>query len=102
MRDLYTSMDSARLGFYRSVLEEAGIAAFIRNENLAQVTNMLAMVLQPTLCVVNDNDYEEALALLKPYHFQAATNNTEDWLCACNESNPATFDLCWNCGAARS
>lgn len=101
MRDLLTSLDSTRLGFYKSILEEAGISCFIRNETTAQLTNIFIMPLQPTLCLVNDADYEQASALLRPYSSPQALSS-EEWPCpSCKESNPASFDLCWNCQTAK-
>ncbi len=101
MRELYTSMDSTRIGFYKSILDEAGIACYIQNDTTSQVTNMLAMVFQPTLCIVDDERYDEALELLSP-HLDETPLTAENWSCpACKESNPASFDLCWNCQAEK-
>lgn len=101
MRDLITSIDSTRLGFFKSILDEAGIACFIRNETTAQLTNIFIGPLQPTLCLVDEADFERASALLLP-HQSAATGSTEEWLCpACKESNPASFELCWKCQTAK-
>ena len=74
MRDLLTSLDWTRLGFYKSVLDEAGIASFIRNEHTAQLINVLIAPCQPSLCVVNDDDYDTAMALLQPHHDQTASS----------------------------
>lgn len=101
MRDLLTSLDSTRLGFYKSILDEAGIACFIRNETTAQLVNIFIMPLQPTLCLLNDADYEQASALLR-VHLSSQSAAAEEWLCAaCKESNPASFEVCWNCQAAK-
>lgn len=101
MRDLITSIDSTRLGFFKSILDEAEIPCFIRNETTAQLVNIFAMPLQPTLCLLNDADYEQASALLRPHH-SPEVSTAEDWLCpACKESNPAAFEVCWKCQAAK-
>jgi hypothetical protein len=101
MRDLLTSLDSTRLGFYKSILDEAGISCFIRNETTAQLANIFIMPLQPTLCLVNDDDYAQASALLRP-HISPQACSSEEWVCpGCKESNPASFELCWNCQAAK-
>ena len=101
MRDLITSIDSTRLGFFKSILDEAEIACFIRNETTAQLTNIFIGPLQPTLCLVNDHDYEQASALLRP-HQTEGTCAAEEWLCPpCKESNPASFELCWKCQTAQ-
>ncbi|MCB1275999.1 DUF2007 domain-containing protein [Prosthecobacter sp.] len=101
MRDLITSMDSTRLGFFKSILDEAGIPCFIRNETTAQLTNIFIGPLQPTLCLLNDSDYDEASALLREHQSPQFTSS-EEWLCpACKESNPASFELCWKCQAPK-
>jgi hypothetical protein len=101
MRDLITSIDSTRLGFFRSILEEAGIACFIRNETTSQLTNIFIGPLQPTLCLVEDADFERASELL-PHQSEGACT-AEEWLCPdCKESNPASFEVCWKCQTAKN
>jgi hypothetical protein len=102
MRDLITSLDSTRLGFFKSILEEADIACFIRNETTAQLTNIFIGPLQPTLCLVDDADFEQASALLLPHQSEGSCT-AEEWLCpACKESNPASFEVCWKCQAVKN
>lgn len=104
MRDLITSLDSTRLGFFKSILDEAGIACFIRNETTAQLTNIFIGPLQPTLCLVDDADFAEASALLLPHQApeEAVFSAEDDWCCpACKESNPVSFALCWKCQTAK-
>jgi hypothetical protein len=101
MRELLTSLDWTRLGFYKSVLDEAGIASFIRNEHTAQLVNVLIAPCQPSLCVVNDDDYDAAMALLRPHH-HSTPPSIEEWTCrGCGEVNPAEFELCWQCQKPR-
>ncbi|MHB1080593.1 MAG: putative signal transducing protein [Prosthecobacter sp.] len=102
MRDLITSIDSTRLGFFKSILDEAELACFIRNETTSQLTNIFIGPLQPTLCLVNDADYERASELLRP-HQSTEASFAEEWLCpACKESNPASFEVCWKCQTAKN
>lgn len=97
MKELYTNMDSSRIGLYKSILDEAGIASYIQNENTAQLVNMISPIFQPTLCIVDDDRYDEAVALLKPLNYKE-TSELPDWTCAqCSESNPGSFEVCWNC-----
>lgn len=99
MKELYTSMDSSRIGFYKSVLDEAGIVCFIQNEIGAQTLNVISPIFQPTLCIVDDSRFEEAVELLKPHHYPEETASS-DWTCPkCGEDNPAGFEVCWNCAA---
>ncbi len=105
MTTVFTDQDSTRVGFARNILESAGIACFVRNENTQTLGVSLlgyshAAILDPALCVVDDGSVEEARALLRE-HFGPEVEKTE-WTCpACKESNPASFDLCWNCQTAQ-
>ncbi len=102
MRDLITSLDSTRLGFFKSILDEAGIASFIRNETTAQLTNIFIGPLQPTLCLVEDADFAQASELLQP-HQSSEAMSAEEWTCpVCKESNPASFEVCWKCQATQN
>jgi len=102
MRDLVTIIDSTRLGFFKSILDEAEIPCFIRNETTAQLTNIFIGPLQPTLCLLNDADYDQASALLRPHQSVEAVPS-EEWICpACKESNPASFEVCWKCQAVKN
>lgn len=100
MRQIFTSMDSAKVGLRRAMLEDAGIATFIRNDNLSQLSNPFIGAFQAALCVVEDADYDEAVAIVGILsHYDARP----DWSCPkCKESVPASFDSCWNCGTIRS
>jgi hypothetical protein len=92
---------------YQSMLENAGIQTFVRNESLQQALGGLAMaffailIYLPALCVVNDDDYPDAMAILLALKNESASGGGE-WKCAqCGESSPANFTSCWRCQAPR-
>ncbi len=105
MTTVFTDQDCTRVGYARSILESAGIACFIQNENTQTLGVSLlgyshTPILDPALCVVDETRVEEARTLLQQ-HFGIEAGNSE-WLCpSCKESNPASFELCWNCQAAK-
>ena len=100
MREIFSSADVTAVGYYKSMLDEAGIASFIQNENATSIGLAGAMFF-PRLCVVDDDDYDEALEILKSRQFKGATE-TAEWTCtACGEKNPGNFELCWKCNAPR-
>ena len=105
MRDVFVDQDSARVGFYKSVLDQAGIPNFVKNESTSNaITGMPvpSSLFFPTLCVVNDDDYDRAMELLKEI-YDAPSSETPDWRCSkCNEEVPGNFDSCWKCGASKS
>lgn len=101
MREIFVNQDHARVGFYQSVLEEAGIRTIMRNEFANNITDMPAALFFPTLCVLDDEDYEEAMRLLGPI-YNAPTSQVADWTCPkCGESVPGNFDVCWQCNTLR-
>ena len=101
MREVFVNQDHARVGFFKSVLEEAGIPAFVRNEMANNITDMPSPIFFPALCVVRDEDYDEAMRILGKIYYEKPSQ-AADWRCReCNEEVPATFDSCWQCGALR-
>ena len=100
MREVFTHQDVTQVGYYKTILDEAGISSFIRNEYTANPEIAGAMYF-PTLCVVDQTDYEKAIALLKSQKFPE-TRNEADWICtSCLEANPSNFESCWKCNSLR-
>src|SRR5689334_19902208 len=97
MREVFRHYDPTVVGLKKSVLEQAGIDCFIRNEHTSATFGAGAIGLvqsplfDPALCIVDDSRYDEAMAVLK------ATATAEpsvavpaDWQCPkCGESVPS-------------
>jgi hypothetical protein len=100
MREVFSSPDFTEVGYYKSMLDEAGISSFIRNEN-ANSIGLVGAMFFPSLCIIDDAAYDEAIALLKSRRFKGGVE-VADWTCpSCSEKNPGNFELCWNCNAPR-
>jgi hypothetical protein len=100
MRQVYTSQDSTQVGYYKSILDEAGILSFIRNEysNNPEVSGAMFL---PSLCVIEDTDYDKAIRILKSQQIKEV-GRVDEWKCpSCSEINPPNFELCWNCNSLR-
>src|SRR5215217_5758954 len=103
MRELLTHDDVTVLGYYRSILEAEGIASFIRNEFGQTIGRGYAGMFQrqffldPVLCVANDEDFEDAIALLGPHYKPPPVDETVRTCHHCNETVPGSFETCWNC-----
>lgn len=113
MRRISHHPDLAVLGLQKSILESAGIASFVLNGNswwlanggvsllslcLGKLDHVQNPLFAPVLCLAEDDDYEEALAILKAY--QAPLIQGADWVCpGCGEAVPGNFDACWQCHA---
>jgi putative signal transducing protein len=103
MREVFVNQDHARVGFYKSILDEAGIPNFVRNEYINNsVTELPSPLFFPALCVVHDDDYERAMKILREIYY-APPSQAPDWPCPkCGEEVPGNFDSCWKCGAPRT
>jgi len=65
MKEVFAHYDFTRVGYYQSVLESAGIQTFVRNMSTYNtMTEIPAPIFYPALCVVQDDDYDEAKRLL--------------------------------------
>ena len=101
MREVFVSQDHARVGLYKSVLEDAGIPNFVRNEMANNITDMPSPLFFPALCVLHDEDYDEAMRILGEIYYEGPSQ-AADWRCSkCNEEVPGTCDSCWQCGELR-
>jgi hypothetical protein len=102
MREVFVSYDITMVGYYKSMLDAAGVLSFIRNGNARQEGALSAALAFPVLCVNRDADYESALGLLTPLH-AAKPPEGPDWRCGCcHESSPQNFETCCSCGEARA
>lgn len=100
MTELFRERDYTRVGYYQTILEAQGIPTLVRNRDLVGcMTEIPIPEFFPALWVVNDGDYPQAIEILKKIHLEAEADAHREMTCgSCGESNPGTFDLCWNCG----
>jgi len=100
MRAVYTSQDTSLVGYYKSILDDTGIASFIRNEN-SNNPEMAGANFYPSLCIINDADFDEAIRILQSHKTEEVVR-VDEWTCpSCKEVNPPNFELCWNCSSLR-
>ena len=100
MKELFRERDFTRIGYYRSILESNGVETLIRNEMLSGAEVSIPEFF-PALCVVNDADYDRALALIRQQVNQDGERSEEEVDCPeCNEKNPGNFEICWSCGGS--
>ena len=100
MREVYSHQDPTEVGYYKSILDEAGIVSYIRNDSAA-TQGLSGAAFFPILCVADEADYQEAIDVLKAVRNRDAAPGIE-WKCpSCAEINPPNFELCWNCKTVR-
>lgn len=102
MKEIFGNREGSVVGHYQSILKQAGIPSFIRNENAAALTELQGPAFYPVLCV-DDEHYEVAMEILRPiYEAHLTQAPAADWVCPqCAEAVPGSFEICWNCEQAR-
>jgi hypothetical protein len=99
MTELLRYRDLTRVIYFRDLLEQAGIRTFIRNENLSN-TGVSIPDYFPALCILNESEQQVAVDLIRGDLAASRKPCGPEWICTdCQESSPANFDTCWNCGA---
>ena len=104
MQKLFSAGSYIEAQLIRGYLEQAGIEVQIVNENSSGTpgTPHWALPVAAEIWVMNDSQKQEAERLLQEYFANQAGDAGTDWACGqCNEMNPGSFDVCWNCSAAR-
>src|SRR5215471_6083981 len=94
LKEVFVHHDPTVVGLKKSILEGAGIDCFIRNENTSATFGAGAFGLvqspafDPVLCILDDERYDEAMALLKNAG-EAPPVIRADWCCPkCGETVP--------------
>jgi hypothetical protein len=98
MKRVYSSELLAEVGHFRNLLEQAGIACFIRNEQLSGAMGEIPFLeCLPELWVLRDDELPRAKRLIDQ---QREPVSAPDWRCpSCGERNEGQFAACWRCGA---
>lgn len=105
MRKVFSTASYLEAQMIRAYLEHSGIEIRLLNENAAGVpgTPHWALPTVAELWVVDESRHSEAVRLLEAYFAKLSGETGTAWLCrVCGQENPASFELCWNCGAARA
>lgn len=96
MKLIYTHENRVLVSNTRNLVENAGIETVLRNEYAAGGMGELSpWDSWVELWVVNDADYQPALALIEQAHGPVPA---AEWRCPqCRELNDGAFEVCWNC-----
>jgi hypothetical protein len=97
---LLVRTDRTQAFLLRDLLAQHGIKAHVFNQNMSSIVGDVPPdVALPQVWLDDDADRDRAAEILRDY--RVARNRDGVLFCgACREENPATFELCWNCGAA--
>ena len=103
MRQLFVHMDYSRVGHLQSVLEESGIATYVKNKDASiGMGEIPYFEVWPELWVLNEEDYPKAQRIVEELN-RSHLADIPAWTCPeCGESVEAGFSECWNCRHPRA
>ncbi len=94
---VYTGASIVDAGLFQNLLEQHGIVTQMRNYHTSSAIGELPFVETHPEVYVPIADSEQAKRLLA--ELNEDRSDRPDWHCAsCDEENPGSFDLCWQCG----
>ncbi|MBA3564679.1 MAG: DUF2007 domain-containing protein [Gammaproteobacteria bacterium] len=100
---VYKAAHAIEAHLLRGLLEQAGIEAYLvgehQNRAYGAFSHLFAVEIRVPAC-----DETEAREIVARFEADSAeTVARPGWNCAsCGESNAASFESCWNCGAVRA
>ena len=96
MKLVYSNENLFLVNNAKNLIDRQEIATFIKNEfSQGAVGEISAFDAWPELWISNDEDFNQAMEILKLSH---SNEKGEDWICHnCSEENDPSFDICWNC-----
>lgn len=98
MKRVYTHESLAQIAHLKNLLEQAGIACMVKNDQLLGGLGEIPFLdCSPELWVLKAEDVDRARRLLA--EVLAEPSDAPQWRCnGCGELNEGQFAVCWQCG----
>jgi len=103
-REVYSAADIQEAHIIKNALEEAGIEARVVGDHLQNAVGELPAVTIAPRVWVNAENFDQARKMIADHQArrQSSATPASKWKCAeCGEPNEPSFEMCWNCQAAR-
>jgi len=103
MRKVFSSIELSETVLVRDALQHAGFEATIQNRYSGR--SAIPGFRPPAeVWIAHGQDYASARkVVVDTLATLAHESGAKPWECSsCREQNPASFELCWNCGRARN
>lgn len=95
MQLVYTQENRLLVEHVKNLLEQAGIAVYLKNEFIGGAAGELAPLDTWLEIWVQEQDVNQAIKLIEQ---SFEKSGQPEWLCSnCGERNAPSFDICWQC-----
>jgi len=99
MRRVYTAAHLPDAHLVVHSLEAHGVMARVFYENLQGGVGELPHI-YPEVWIEDESDWQRARALVRKFERDVTRNKGVVRCPHCHEENPASFEICWQCGTA--
>ncbi len=95
MKLIYTNENRFLVHNAKNILENSGVSVTLKNEFASGGAGDLVVFETWLELWVDDADYDKAMQVVEAL---GSSENSNDWVCSqCNETNDASFEICWKC-----
>lgn len=104
MKQVYVSSDYFKANQIKSLLEDACIPCFLKNEYLqGAIGEVPPHEVSPEIWLINPKDEVRAKEIISNFEYSIMrAESSVSWHCLnCGESNESQFMLCWKCQTPR-
>jgi hypothetical protein len=100
MKRIFTAGNLPEAYLVRDLLRQAGVAVHVFNEHaMAALGEVPGPAACPQIWIAQLHQEQHARAVIDAYEANRGTGVAQACL-SCGESNPAGFEICWNCSGA--
>jgi hypothetical protein len=102
-KNLYLAANSAEAHIIQGLLIRESIRVNLVGEGLSIAAGGLPADVYQIKILVEEKQYNKALEIINEYEkiLKSKSNNQNEWNCTdCDNLNPETFDICWNCNSS--
>lgn len=96
---IYKAANSHEAHFIKGLLNKYDIESKLLGENLSIGIGELPVDVLQVDILVSKEQIEKSRNIMSHYETNLLSNkNKENWECpSCKETNPSSFEICWNC-----
>ena len=104
LHEVYSAANTQEAHLIKAALEEVGIEARVVGDHLQNAVGDLPAVAIAPRVWVRTEKFDQARKIITDHQARRQSRATlaSEWKCAeCGEPNALSFEICWNCQAAR-
>ncbi|MBS1269323.1 MAG: hypothetical protein MAG794_00272 [Gammaproteobacteria bacterium] len=101
MKRVYTAAHLPDAHLFAHSLETHGVRARVFNETLQGGVGELPHI-YPEVWIEDEGDWDRARSLVRQFERDVTRTSGVNRCPKCQEDNPSSFEICWQCGAVVS